>query len=860
MKHYKLNKLNSAIKTALIITALGSPSTVFAQESAGGEKVNIKQKANTDEVEIIQVRGIRGSVVKSINTKRFANSIVDAVTSEDIGKFPDQNVAESLQRITGVSMSRAFGEGERISIRGTSENQNRTLLNGQAVGSADWWVDSSASRGFNYTMLPSEIVAGLEVYKSPEADIDEGSIGGTVIVKTRKPLDLEANKIAGSVLMQHSELSGETDPQLAGLYSWKNDDENFGALVSVFRQQRNLRRDGIESWSWTHRNITLEDGTEHKDVYTPGGGGSAMFTQERVRTGFNLTLQYRPSESTDLTFNALNSTLEANNANQNFLWLPGYGGSQYTDLTIVEHDKVGKFAQAGTLGLSPDGNNILDETKVRDSKLKTNSYDLKLEHEGDVWTSSYHIGVTEGSGGTQTDRSVGWEGNAVHSYDASNVESIGTSYTKNPADGNQWDLGFLRYDKNDALDKEYYAQTDFERSLDISVFSLLKVGVKYRDHTRENIRERSQTRTDLNWSLADYSNPSPSDFLSGQGSAGTLRNYAMTDLAKVRADGDTLGWNYDLLKPSNFEITEEILAGYIKADIDVEDLRGNIGVRLVQTDQTTSAFVGENWISEGKSYFDILPSINLTMDLNEDMLLRFGAARVMTRPDYAAMTSATTYNTETRVGTGGNSDIDPYRATQFDLGYEWYFSEAGLFSAAFFYKDLQSTLGDHTQTETFDGVDIEISRPINGPAGTLKGLELGYQAEIAEGFGISTNYTFVDGESKDKEGNEVLIPGISEHTFNFSTYYETDSYSGRISYNYRTGYDTGRAWPGYQDAYGQLDANFSYNITENITAVFEAINLTDEHTFSYQEKGVSNALTGVYADGRRFIAGVRFNF
>jgi iron complex outermembrane receptor protein len=856
MNSYKLSRVNNAVKSALMLGILATPSLSYAND--------LNSVAKAEEVEVIQVRGIRGSVVKSLNTKRYANSIVDAVTSEDIGKFPDQNVAESLQRITGVSMSRAFGEGERISIRGTSENQNRTLLNGQAVGSADWWVDSSASRGFNYTMLPSEIVAGLEVYKSPEADIDEGSIGGTVIVKTRKPLELEANKIAGSVLMQHSELSGETDPQLAGLYSWKNDNDNFGVLVSVFKQQRNLRRDGIEAWSWTHRDITLEDGTVHKDVYTPGGGGSAMFTQERVRTGFNLTLQYLPSENTDLTFNALNSTLEANNANQNFLWLPGYGGSQYNELTIVEHDKVGKFAQAGTLGLSPDGNNILDETKVRDSKLKTNSYDLKLEHVGEDWTSSYHIGVTEGSGGTQTDRSVGWEGNAIHSYDASNVESIETSYAKSPADGEQWDLGFLRYDKNDALDKEYYAQTDFERSLDFSVFSGLKFGVKYRDHTRENIRERSQTRTDLHWSLADYSNPSPSDFLSKIGTEGTLRNYAMTDLAKVRAEGDPLGWQYDLLKPSNFEITEEILAGYIKADIDVESLRGNIGLRLVQTDQTTSAFVGETgneqWITEDKSYFDILPSINLTMDLNEDMLLRFSAARVMTRPDYAAMTSATTYNTETKVGTGGNSDIDPYRATQFDLGYEWYFSEAGIFSAAFFYKDLQSTLGNITQTEIFDGTKIEISRPINGPAGTLKGLELGYQIEITEGLGISTNYTFVDGESKDKEGNEVLIPGISEHTFNFSTYYETDSYSGRISYNYRTGYDTGRAWPGYQDDYGQLDANFSYNITDNITAIFEAVNLTDEHTFSYQEKGVKNALTGVYADGRRFIVGARFNF
>ena len=825
---------------------------------------SLAQGAQTDEVEVIQVRGIRGSVVKSINAKRYANSIVDAVSSEDIGKFPDQNVAESLQRITGVSMSRNFGEGERISIRGTSENQNRTLLNGQAVGSADWWVDSSASRGFNYTMLPSEIVSGLEVYKSPEADIDEGSIGGTVIVKTRKPLDLDANKIAGSVIMQHSEVSGETDPQLAGLYSWKNDEESIGALVSVFRQERNLRRDGIEAWSWTHRDETLEDGTVVENVYTPGGGGSAMFTQARVRTGFNFTLQYRPSDNMDVTFNALNSTLEANNANQNFLWLPGYGGSKYQSLDIVDHAKVGKFAQAGTLGLSPDGNNILDETKIRNSKLKTNSYDLKLVHDGEIWKSSYHIGVTEGSGGTQTDRSVGWEGNAVHSYNAQNVESIETSYAKDPADGKHWNLGFLRYDSNDALDKEYYGQTDFERAIDVAVFSKIKMGVKYRDHKRENVRLRSQTRTDLHWSLADYSFEAPSDFLSGIGTSGTLKNYAMTDLAKTRAAGDALSWQYDYLYDSNFAITEKILASYIKADIDADGMRGNLGVRLVETKQTTGAYVGpadaKVWQEENKSYFDILPSINLAVDIEEDMILRFSAARVMTRPDYAAMTNATTYNTETRVGTGGNSNIDPYRATQFDVGYEWYFSDAGIFSSALFYKDLQSTLGENTQTETFDNVEIEISRPINGPAGTLKGIELGYQTELAEGFGIAANYTFVDGESKDLEGNDILIPGISEHTFNFSTYYENETYSGRISYNYRTGYDTGRAWPGYQDAYGQIDASFNYNINENITAVFDVINLTDEHTFSYQEEGVKQALTGVYKDGRRFMAGLRFSF
>ncbi|MCP4989697.1 MAG: TonB-dependent receptor [Colwellia sp.] len=855
MKNYKINKVNKAVKSALILSLLASPATVFAEETA---------QAKTEEVEVIQVRGIRGSVVKSLNTKRFANSVVDAVTAEDIGKFPDQNVAESLQRITGVSITRNFGEGERVSIRGTTESQNRTLLNGQAVGSADWWTNSAASRGFNYTMLPSEIVSGLEVYKTPEADIDEGSIGGTVIVRTRKPLELEANKFAGSVLAQYSDVSGETDPQLSALYSWKNEDETFGALISLVRQQRNLRRDGIEAWSWTDRDITMADGTVHEDVYSPGGGGSAMFSQERVRTGGNLTLQYRPSDNTEVTFNALSSTMEMDNENQNFLWLPGYGGSEYTDITIINHDQVGAMAVAGTLGLSPGGNNILDETKVRNSELTTESYDLKIDHEGDEWTSSVHFGYTKGSGGSSADRSVGWGGNYAHSFNASQARDVKTSYGADPADGTKWDLDFLRYDSNDAKDDESYLQVDFGRDIDLGVFSAIKFGAKYRDHSRFNTKHTTDAREDLNWSLADYSLAMPSDYLANQGSVGTLKDYAITDSNKIRNEGDALGWDYRLLKASTFDISEKITAAYIKADIDAEGLRGNVGVRLVHTAQSSAAYVGatgsEVWTDESTDYFDILPSLNLAVDLQEDLILRMSAARVMSRPDYAKMTSSTSYNPQTQTGTGGNPDIDPYRATQFDLGLEWYFSDAGIVSAVVFLKDIQSFIDTQASLETHEGVEILINRPVNGKGGTIQGLEFGYQHELVEGFGVSANYTYVDGEAKDSEGNNVTIPGNSDHTVNLSTYFETDQFSGRISYNHRTGYDTGEGWPGYVDDYGQVDANLSYNFNENITFILEGINLTDEKTFSYQEKGVEQALTGYYADGRRLVAGVRFNF
>jgi iron complex outermembrane receptor protein len=232
----------------------------------------------------------------------------------------------------------------------------------------------------------------------------------------------------------------------------------------------------------------------------------------------------------------------------------------------------------------------------------------------------------------------------------------------------------------------------------------------------------------------------------------------------------------------------------------------------------------------------------------------------MSRPDYAKMTSSTSYNKETQTGTGGNPAIDPYRATQFDLGLEWYFSDAGIVSAVVFLKDIQSFIDTQASLETHEGVEILINRPVNGKGGTIQGLEFGYQQELYEGIGLSANYTFVDGEAKDSEGNDVTIPGNSDHTVNLSTYFETDTFSGRLSYNYRTGYDTGEGWPGYVDDYGQVDANLSYNFNENITFILEGINLTDEKTFSYQEEGVKQALTGYYADGRRLVAGVRFNF
>ena len=203
---------------------------------------------DTGEGSNIVVTGFRRSIAASIRAKRNSAVIADILTAEDIGKFPDKNVAEALQRVPGVVINREFGEGERVSVRGTATNLTKTLLNGHNVATADWFIldQLAATRAFNYLTLPSEVVGELEVYKSPEADIEEGGVGATVNVHTRNPLDLKPLTISASAQAVYSERSKKWDPQLSGLISWHNPSNTFGVLAALVYEKRRIRRDGVE--------------------------------------------------------------------------------------------------------------------------------------------------------------------------------------------------------------------------------------------------------------------------------------------------------------------------------------------------------------------------------------------------------------------------------------------------------------------------------------------------------------------------------------------------------------------------------------------------------------------------------------
>jgi iron complex outermembrane receptor protein len=885
----KLNKITKGIKIACLVgTALGggTATSAYAQEAA------------SDNTEVIEIKGIRGSLKENINAKRFADSVVDVITSEDIGKFPDKNVAESLSRITGVTVSREFGEGEKISIRGAGPKYNRTLLNGQTVGSADWFILDEANRSFNYTLLPSVIVKGLEVYKSPSASIDEGSIGGTVVLRTRRPLDMDANSGSIALEAQYSDASEETDPQIAGMYSWKNEDENFGVMVSAVKQDRTVQRQGLEVLGWQ----TSPD----DDYIVPGNIGIPNFLQDRERSTVFATLQYAPSNELLITFNALQSTMDVNNQNANLLNFPARDrATAIANATKLSADNA-VLATSSTDGLA--AYNFIN----RVSKTETEQFHLDIDYVTDDYIVNFEIGTTKGEGGTL--RETSWEyaaADAGYDYDVTGTPSL--NFGVDPSDGSEFAAGWIWGGAKPAEDTESWVQVDFEMPVEVGAFTAIKVGVKGRD------AERSQDREVYSWQVGADTDPNAGwngTMWTIFANCPTLADCDLDALGSVNVNtaadgnaGNQVAHNRSVMEQLAFgpdaayaiheglgeiwTVEEDIIALYVQGDFAGDGFRGNLGLRYVSTDQTSSGYEFSNdssglrtingnwlnpssieWVSQDNNYAEFLPSFNIAMDLADDQILRIAAARVMSRQNWQDISgneamgalSTTAQNT----GTRGNPQLRPTIANQFDISYEYYYGEASLFSAAYFVKQLNtlriSTVD--TQPRFFDRedvfVDVDFVQPGNGMGGLLDGIELSLQHDFG-GYGASINYTYTNAKA-DQERDEAnlgsgLIEGTSENSLNLTAYFENETFGARIMYNYRSEWYKGINFSGievYNEEFGQWDASANYNYSENLSFTFEAVNLNDEQIVEYN---VDKArLVSLYSNGRRFVAGVRYNF
>ena len=878
-----MNKLQRAVRLAncslLSLAALATMPAALAQETV--------TKKSSEGIEEVEVTGIRGSIKKSLDIKRNADVMVDAISAEDVGKFPDQTVADALQRVPGVSVEKLEGEADRVSIRGTAPHLNMTLFNGQHVATAEASASvlNPPSRSFNYSLLPSELIDTLEVHKSAQAKIEEGSVGGTVIVKTRSPLDTQGNYAAFSIKDMYQESSGEHSPAISGFYNWVNEADNFGFNIAYVRKDNRIQRDTNGLGYQGYQPVNDADG--NLDYYLPNNVRSTRYRSEKDLSTVSANFEWQASENLNLELTNLISSVDRVNQSitNGIRTLGAAAGAGISNATLQNGVVV-----AGTLSADGNTGRELEEswysTNNNTGGYETRAHNLKLEYEGEGYTLVAQLGTTRAKGDILDDQ-IEFEASTDAAFDVRGEPTYAFLSAVSPSDYNTM---YTHRNIFDNSGEENYAQVDLNLELNNNFFSSIDVGAKYRDHNKDSNLHKDVWIVFLDpWitNLSDYADGSvATDFKGSSNAQQGLFEFDYSNWVDWTDETPTYRSNY---RPDySFELEEQVSSAYVQGNFDYERMHGNVGLRYARTSGTSIGFQlfkpvswnPDTWTMTpaqlDNNYDNWLPSLNLAYDLNDETILRFAAAKVLSRPDYDNLRMTRGFANSIWVpgydgfGSGGNPDLEPYRATQYDMSAEYYFSESSILSMAFFYKDIDTYIDTADVGEDLIGEEgpgfYRITIPVNGIGGVNQGVELNLQHDFGNGFGVQANYTYSDAdmletEEEKAEGIEKQLPANSRDTYNLAAYYEDHGLSARLAYNYRSRYYSGTNRNGldlYSDGYGQVDANLSYQLTDNISLVMNLLNLTDEEQSS--EWGEQGLIGDVHQYGRRIFAGVSAKF
>jgi len=851
-------------------------------------------------VQEVTVTGIRASRQQSLSKKRDADSVMDVVSAEDIGKLPDKNVADAVQRVPGVNISSGsggeggFSENDRVSIRGTNPSLTQTTVNGHSIATGDWYIgdqQNAVGRSVSFTLLPSEIVSSVEVQKSSQADYIEGGTVGNVNIVTRAPLDFKKPlTVEATVQGLYADLPKTTDPQFNGLINWKNEEKTAGALFQLFSESRHERRDGQELFLLGSSTIDPNSpaALAHPDlanVNYPSQIGSSAFTQTSKREGGLFDLQFKPNRDLSLDFNGFYSHFNGTNFDTNFMASPLneiQGGNIPSSYTVrnntlvaasfpnVDYASTGAFPGVRDSIYRPNASSSSGYLDL-DSKLRLN----------DTLTLTGKVGYTRGTGETPHD--YGYEAYLINSpltYQMNGTGSpanvsfpgVDTGNFNNPANvinGGSWSQSVK------VTDSEAYGQLDALLTLNEGVIESAKFGLRYAEHKRTAYGVNYNCSPVIGDPCASFDSvpmpawngtTSPANFGAGIGAgAGFLSHFWVLDPNNIAAwesqyNNISTGPNYQ----GNFKVTEKDSAIYGMVNLAGDHWRGNVGLRLVNTNQSSSSYnldANNNFlpVSVSHDYVNVLPSANFKFDLTKDLVARVATSETMSRADYSALSPAVQLNNLDLTGSGGNADLKPIRSINYDATLEWYFAPQSILSAGVFYMNMPSyvAFGYNTRhlldTTTNNYADFVVTSPFNISANN-KGLELAWQQSFGGGFGGLLNTTYADGH----DGSGQQLVGSSKNTANAEVYYENNVFSARLAYTYRSSFLVGLAnvTPQYAAGLGTLAASVNYKINDNFTITFDGLNLNNPIIKYYSNAEQPQAF---YSSGRQYYFGVRMS-
>lgn len=872
--------------------------------------------ADTSSSDEIVVTGIRQSLANSIDQKRRATQIVDTITAEDIGKLPDENIAESIQRITGVQITRDRGEGLGVNIRGLSA---QTTINGRVgLGSRTGGI---AARDFDFRNLAADFFQTIEVFKSPIAAQPEGALGGTVNLITRKPLDLREQTISVGAEIQYGDLAQKFDPRGSVFFADQFADDTLGVALSASYSRRRLRSDFFQSLGgWRRLDLNMETGFDFNndgvttDVLRPVDLRFRTADDTRTRYGVDGTVQWKPSDQLELRLDGTYTHFENTIRNQFFRTLSN-------NLTSFVPGTLRIDENGSLLGADYINQNVEVDGRYEPEPIDSFTVGANAKWEADRLSFELdgNLAQTKRKLISQFLRFQGLLPASVR-YDFRGADRP-PEVSLTTAAGAPYDLTTpslfvpnLAQDRVIASDvKEYAIRGDVRYEADAGPLEALSGGVRstWRDIGFRVRTSASQATNVLNSSFYDqatgrrltaadapisqfnsdfpfdngvfpqFDGTFPRSWLVQRYPEGSIYEGSeeYIDELQIREFGGQINSNQE-----QSDLSEDTIAGYVMADLQGYagglEYSGNVGVRYVRTDLTSSGLITvagvATPITVENSYDDWLPAANLTLNLRENVLLRFAAARVIERPDLGQLSTGFNINISSGTASSGSPTLEPFRASQYDVSLEWYISREGLISIAGFYKDVSNFVANRTFTGPIPGVtrldggtEFLITAPVNGGGATIKGFELGFQqpldflSETLTGFGVVANYTFSDVDTDSGQP----IPRLSKHQYNLIGYFERDGFSTRVAYNWRSRFnftsEGGNSTQAiglyeYFTPQGFLDATISYDLTENLTIVAEGANLLSTREASVIEE--DNRLRDLIVNDRRFTLGARVTF
>ena len=984
------------IKAAII--AGMTTTTAFALQA---QETQTALDENEAELEIIDVVGSRRTIQDQIAIKRESNTVVDGLSSEDIGDLPALSIGEALESITGAASHRENGGATEITIRGLGPFLSATHINGRQA------TNGSGDRSVNFSQFPSELVKKVAIYKTQDASMIEGGVAGVISLETVQPLDFGKQRIQGEIKGNYNPDEGNIDNDLQGDLGFRgtfsyvdqfefDNGKALGVSFGVQRQDisqpeaeyRSSSPTGSSLWAClndpTNTNegfyrssagdcedqvngssnqgydtsIDPETGKAVSDG-TPYAwtGSSRSYRQNETsdeRDAFFLALQFQPSESWDINFDAQVSDRTQQESRHDLIFLQKRATPGLTGPTLVTNQVGGILHWEGQERIESAGEEFSREENYR-------GYGINIEHYAtDALTINFDASYSKtereelqiSNRGRTADRQFfSWDmGENIPHFTLTDFDVTDIS--------NYTDSLRTRIDKENTRDNEIKsARLDFDYALNGEVFTSIQAGlrtselsfIQYGGSQGNGSRNEYNLNTDVTSALevlesCQKSFPE-SDFLSSVSdgnivtnvdsagnviSSGTGSSWATYDnvcFSKAVAASQGGEFAYPALEYENsgtIDVTEKTNSAYVMTSYDTEMfgklIRGNFGVRVVDTEVTSVGFrntfdvvtdelgilslvTGDSLekIQGGGDYTEVLPSVNLVVNYSDDILLRGGVYRGMSRADPSDLGYSRTFQTDddiaptsladllVGVNGSGNPNTQPLMSWNYDVAFEWYPNEDSIFAFGVYYKQFQGGFQQETVLENFEIDGENFALPVTSAVTTdnesdLFGIETSIAYRWDSGIGIKIGYNYADTDFEfedslygdtfitDLDGNTTQlsagiippgsVPGFSEHVFSTQVYYQIGDLDTAVIYKYRSEYFQPYTSNGtrlrYVDEVGVWEARASYKVNDHVRVKVEAINLFSAP--KSQDYYVQGNLGEVNDYGPRLFAGVSVKY